>query len=82
MAADGSVLARSVRAREGTYTRTYPKRRRVCARCRLLLHHLGQAGLERFRNAAAERTTGTNLQSILDQLQGKRTQGDEVADDA
>jgi len=35
-------------------------------------------GLERFRNAALNGQTGTNLQTILDQLQGKRPRGDEV----
>ncbi len=39
---------------------------------------LGQTGLERFRNTALNGQTGTNLQTILNQLQGKRPQGDEV----
>ena len=40
---------------------------------------LGQSGLERYRNPPLDgETSATNLQAILDQLQGKRRQGDEV----
>jgi penicillin-binding protein A len=80
LAADGTVLARSVRGAEGTYQRTYPKGEEFAAPIGFsyINPDLGQTALERFRNAALNGQTGTNLQTILDQLQGKRTQGDEV----
>jgi peptidoglycan glycosyltransferase len=80
LAADGTVLARSVRGAEGTYQRTYPKGEEFAAPTGFsyINPDLGQTGLERFRNAALNGQTGTNLQTILDQLQGKRRQGDEV----
>ncbi len=56
LAADGTVLARSVRTREGTYERTYPTGRRVRPGDRLLLpaERSTRTGLERYRNAAAQ----------------------------
>jgi peptidoglycan glycosyltransferase len=78
LAADGAVLARSVRGAEGTYARTYPKGEQFAQAIGYSFTDLGQAGLERFRSAALNGQTGTNLQTILDQLQGKRPQGDEV----
>ena len=79
LAADGTVLARSVRGREGTYQRTYPTGEEFSNAIGYSYTDLGQAGLERFRNPALDgETSATNLQAILDQLQGKRRQGDEV----
>ena len=80
LAADGTVLARSVRGREGTYHRTYPTGEEFAHAIGFsyINPDLGQTGLERYRNAALNGQTGTNLQTILDQLQGKRPQGDEV----
>jgi penicillin-binding protein A len=78
LAADGTVLARSVRGAEGTYERTYPKGEEFAHAIGYSYTDLGQSGLERFRNAALNGQTGTNLQTILNQLQGKRPQGDEV----
>ena len=78
LAADGTVLARSVRDREGIYERTYPRGEEFANAIGYSYTDLGQTGLERFRNTALNGQTGTNLQTILNQLQGKRPQGDEV----
>jgi penicillin-binding protein A len=79
LAADGTVLARSVRGREGTYRRTYPTGSLFAQTIGYSFTDLGQSGLERYRNPALDgETSAANLQSILDQLQGKRRQGDEV----
>ncbi|MGO9249125.1 MAG: peptidoglycan D,D-transpeptidase FtsI family protein [Solirubrobacteraceae bacterium] len=79
LAADGTVLARSVRGREGTFQRTYPTGSLFAQAIGYSYTDLGQAGLERYRNPALDgETTASNLQAILDQLQGKRPQGDEV----
>jgi penicillin-binding protein A len=80
LAADGTVLARSVRGAEGIYQRRYPRGEEFAHAIGFSYVDppLGQTGLERSRNAALNGQTGTNLQTILDQLQGKRPQGDEV----
>jgi peptidoglycan glycosyltransferase len=78
LAADGTVLARSVRGSEGTYERQYPKGEEFANAIGYSYTDLRQSGLERYRNAALNGQTGTNLQTILNQLQGKRPQGDEV----
>jgi penicillin-binding protein A len=80
LAADGTVLAHSVPGTGGTYQRSYPKGEEFAHAIGFsyINPDLGQTGLEHFRNAALNGQTGTNLQTILDQLQGKRPQGDEV----
>jgi penicillin-binding protein A len=78
LAADGTVLARSVRGPGGTYERTYPTGEEFANAIGYSYVELGRTGLERFRNAPLSGQTGTNVQSILDQLQGKKPQGDEV----
>jgi penicillin-binding protein A len=79
LAADGTVLARSVRGREGTYRRTYPTGGLFAQTVGYSYTDLGQSAVERYRNAALDgETSANNLQAILDQLQGKRRQGDEV----
>jgi peptidoglycan glycosyltransferase len=78
LAADGTVLARSVRGREGSYERTYPTHEEFAHAIGYSYTDLGQSGLESFRNDALSGRTGTNLQTILNQLQGKRAAGDEV----
>jgi peptidoglycan glycosyltransferase len=79
LAADGTVLARSVRGREGTYQRIYPTGSLFAQAIGYSYTDLGQSGLERYRNPALDgESSATNLQAILDQLQGKRRQGDEV----
>ena len=80
LADDGTVLARSVRGPEGTYTRTYPDGEEFAHAVgySYVYPDLGQTGIERFRNAALSGQTGRNLQSVLDQLQGKKPQGEDV----
>ncbi|HYV15199.1 MAG TPA: penicillin-binding protein 2 [Conexibacter sp.] len=75
-AADGSVLARSVRGPRGTFRRVYPDGD-------LFGHPLGYAnlalqqlsGVERYRNDELS-GQGSELDSIVTQLQGKRQDGD------
>jgi peptidoglycan glycosyltransferase len=77
-AADGSVIARSVRGQRGTFRRTYPAGS-------LFGHPVGYAnialqqlsGLERFRNDELA-GLGDELGSLADQLQGKRQEGDAI----
>jgi penicillin-binding protein A len=80
LAADGTVLARSVRGPEGTYQRSYPTGSQFAHAIgfHYISPDLGSSGLERFRNSALNGRTGTNLQSVLDQLQGKEPKGDKV----
>jgi peptidoglycan glycosyltransferase len=79
LAADGTVLARSVRGAEGRFQRYYPTGELLAQAIGYSYTDLGQAGLERYRNAALNgESTASNLQAILNQLQGKRNQGDEV----
>jgi peptidoglycan glycosyltransferase len=76
-ASNGDVLARSVRGRDGTYTRRYPEGS-------LFAHPIGYSfltvnrfGLEQSRN---DELTGeeTGVASVLDQLAGRERQGNEV----
>ena len=78
LAADGTVLARSVRTSEGTYERSYPTGEEFPHAIGYSYLTLGRAGLERFRNSYLNGESGTNLQRILDQLQGKQRQGNDV----
>jgi peptidoglycan glycosyltransferase len=78
LAADGSLLAHSVRTAEGTYRRVYPKGEQFAAAIGYYNPIFGTTGVERYRNSALEGETERGLQSILDQLQGKRPAGDKV----
>jgi len=78
LAANGATLARSVRSREGTYERTYPQGEALAQAIGYSYTDLGSSGLERYRNSALSGQTGTNLQTILDQLQGTKPQGEKV----
>jgi penicillin-binding protein A len=80
LAANGTVLARSVRGAEGTYYRRYPTGEEFAHAVgySYIYPDLGQTGIERFRNDALTGKTGRNLQSVLDQLQGKKPQGEDV----
>ncbi len=79
VAADGTVLARSVRGPRGLYGRTYPTGS-------LFGHPVGYSdvalnqvsGIERFRNDELSGQGTSELGSLADQLQGKRQQGDTV----
>jgi penicillin-binding protein A len=78
LAADGTVLARSVRGPEGVYERTYPTGEEFAHAVGYSYLTAGSTGLERFRNAELDGRSGTNLQSVLDQLQGKKPRGEKV----
>ncbi len=83
LAANGATLARSVRSAESRgseaiYERRYPTGEEFAHAIGYYYIDLGRTGLERFRNSTLNGQTGTNLQSILDQLQGKKRQGDAV----
>jgi penicillin-binding protein A len=83
LAADGTVLARSVRSptsrrSESVYERRYPTGDEFAHAVGYYSITLGRTGLERFRNAALNGQTSSNLQTILDQLQGKKRQGEDV----
>jgi penicillin-binding protein A len=79
-AANGTVLARSVRGAGGTYQRVYPTGELFAAPIGFdyLNPDLGSTGLERFRNKELTGQNGNNLQSVLDQLQGKEPRGEKV----
>jgi peptidoglycan glycosyltransferase len=78
-AADGTVLARSVRTREG-YKRSYPTGAQFAQAIGYSYPlTLGRTGLERYRNAPLSgQTQPSELQALLNQLQGRGTRGDEV----
>jgi peptidoglycan glycosyltransferase len=81
VAANGTVLARSVlgahaRGSESFYERVYPRHDEFAHAVGYWNINYGSTGLERSRNAALVGETGTNLQRILDQLQGKTPTGD------
>jgi penicillin-binding protein A len=76
VAADGTVLARSVRGPEGTYTRGYPTHAEFTPAVGYSYIERGQTGLERYRSAALDGQIGTSVQGILDELQGRKRQGD------
>jgi peptidoglycan glycosyltransferase len=76
-AADGTVIARSVKQRGGVYSRRYPLRGLFGHAIGYSFTTLGRAGLERSRN---DELTGEDneLNSVIDQLRGKRQTGDAV----
>ncbi len=83
VAANGQVLAHSVRSSESRgaeaiYERRYPSGEEFANAIGYYYIDLGRTGLERFRNSTLSGQTSTNLQSILDQLQGKKRQGNDV----
>ncbi len=78
VAADGTVLARSVRGSEGNYTRVYPTGAEFTQAVGYSYIERGQTGLERYRSAALDGETGTSVRSILNELQGRRPQGNTV----
>jgi penicillin-binding protein A len=79
-AADGTVLARSVRNPEGTYERVYPTGELFAAPIGYDYIDLnrGTAGLERYRNKELNGQSSANLQGVLEQLQGSEPQGEKV----
>jgi peptidoglycan glycosyltransferase len=78
VADDRTVLARSVRGPEGVYSRVYPTGSLFAQAVGYSYTDFGQTGLELFRNDPLSGRSSSELQGILDQLQGKRPRGDEV----
>jgi penicillin-binding protein A len=78
VAADGTVLARSVRGPEGTYTRRYPTGSQFTHAVGYSYITLGQSGVERYRSADLNGETRTSVQGILNQLQGRKPRGNTV----
>jgi peptidoglycan glycosyltransferase len=76
-AADGTVLARSIKQRGGVYSRRYPAGGLFGHAIGYSFTTLGNAGLERARN---DELTGkrNELSSVIDQLSGKRQVGNDV----
>jgi peptidoglycan glycosyltransferase len=77
-AADGTLLARSVRGPDNVYHREYPQTGLFAHAIGYSFTTLGQAGLELSRNGYLNGTQTTDIGSILDQLRGRRRQGDNV----
>ena len=78
VAANGTLLARSVLTSEGTYTRVYPTGELFANAIGYSFVNPGQTGVERYRNGVLSGSSTSELQAILNQLQGQRKQGDEV----
>ena len=80
VADDGTVLARSVKGREGIYQRFYPTGQLFAAPIGYdyVYPEVRSAGLERYRNKDLSGERGNDLQSVLDQLQGTEPRGDKV----
>jgi peptidoglycan glycosyltransferase len=68
-AADGSVLARSVRRSDDTFTRLYPQNGLFAQAIGYSFTRYGRAGLEQSRNDALTGTTN-ELGTIFDRLSG------------
>ncbi len=78
LAADGSVLARSVRGGEGVYERVYPEGSLFAHPIGYYFTEIDGTGLERYRNVELEGLASSGLQSILNELQGIKPAGDEL----
>lgn len=76
-AADGSVLAHSIKDADGVYHRTYPAGGLFAHAVGYSYTNLGRAALEQSRNDYLI-GKATQLNTILDQLTGKRPTGDTV----
>jgi peptidoglycan glycosyltransferase len=77
-AADGTLLARSVRAEAGTYRREYTDAARAAPHVvGYSFPAPGRAGLEQSRNEALMGAADP-LDSLLDELKGRTEQGDDV----
>lgn len=76
-AADGLLVARSVRGEGGFYSRRYPVQGLFAHALGYSYARLGQAGLERSRN---DELTGRDddLTTVVDQLLGRREEGDNL----
>jgi peptidoglycan glycosyltransferase len=76
-AADGTVLARSVRRSDGTYTRRYPQNGLFAHAIGYSYTALGRAGVEKSRNAQLTGDQG-QFGSLLQQVTGTERAGDDV----
>ncbi len=78
LAANGAVLAKSVRTGNGTYERRYPAGSLFATPIGYSFVTEGSTGLERYRDEALEGQIGGGLQRLLNQLQGIEPSGDTV----
>ncbi len=78
VAADGTVLAHDVRGAEDTYQRSYPTGSEFANAIGYDYIDPGTAGVEQFRDSVLDGQSASNLQAILNQLQGKQPEGDKV----
>jgi peptidoglycan glycosyltransferase len=74
---DASLLARSLRRPDDTFTRTYPEDRLFAHAIGYSFTRFGRAGLEQSRNDALSGTTN-ELGTIFDRLSGGEPEGDDV----
>jgi peptidoglycan glycosyltransferase len=74
---DASLLARSVRRADESYTRTYPQDRRFAHAIGYSFTRFGRAGIEQSRNDSLSGTTN-ELGTIFDRLSGGEPEGDDV----
>ena len=77
VARDGAVLARSVRRSGGFYVRDYPLGSLFASPIGYYDPYNGSSQLERYRNGSLAGAPAQHS-SVLDQLEGKLTSGDEV----
>jgi len=76
-AADGTVLARSIRGKGGAYTRTYPTGDLFALPIGYSYTSLGRAALESSRNSELTgRANVSQLNSVINQLTGHKQVGD------
>jgi peptidoglycan glycosyltransferase len=80
LAADGTVLARSVRGEGGVYQRRYPTGSLFshAVGYAFIDPDLGETGLELTRNSYLNGTAVSGITAVLHQLQGVREGGDDV----
>jgi peptidoglycan glycosyltransferase len=78
VAANGRVLAHDVRGPEDTYQRSYPTGSEFANAIGYDYIDPGTSGVEQFRNSVLDGQSASNLQAILNQLQGKQPEGDKV----
>jgi peptidoglycan glycosyltransferase len=74
---DGSLLARSVRRADDTYSRRYPDDGLFAHAVGYSFTRYGRSGLEQARNDALT-GTGNELGSLFDRLSGSEPEGDDV----
>lgn len=78
LAANGAVIARSVRGSSGIYERTYPMGSLFAHAIGFSYVNQGSRGLEEYRNAQLTGQASSGLQRVLNELQGVSPAGDTV----